>query len=212
MTLEDFERTMAVHYWGPLYAMLAVLPSMLRRGTGRIVNIASIGGLIGVPHLIPYCASKFALVGLSQAMRAELLPKGIHITTVCPGLMRTGSHVNAEFKGQHALEAAWFSAGASAPLLAMDAQRAAQQILRACQAGRAHVVLSPPAKMAALVHGIAPGLTADTLSLVNRLLPGVAPGSNAKKGREARPDWMPRWVTKLGDEAALRNNEQPAAE
>ncbi len=69
-------------------------------GDGRIVNISSIGGRIAIPHLVPYSASKFALVGLSDGLRTELAKEGIYVTTVCPGLMRTGSHVNAQFKGK----------------------------------------------------------------------------------------------------------------
>ena len=92
--------------------------SMLARGSGRIVNIASIGGEISVPHLLPYCVSKFALVALSQGLRSELANRGVYVTTVCPGLMRTGSHWHALFKGQHRKEAAWFSLSASAPLAA----------------------------------------------------------------------------------------------
>src|SRR5918996_175858 len=101
MNLDDFAEAMAVHFWGPLYLMREVIPHMKRQRHGRIVNIASIGGKVAVPHLLPYAASKFALVGLSEAMRTELAKDGIYVTTVCPGLMRTGSHFNALFKGQH---------------------------------------------------------------------------------------------------------------
>ncbi|HZB47373.1 MAG TPA: SDR family oxidoreductase, partial [Pyrinomonadaceae bacterium] len=87
MTLEDYEQAMNVHFWAPLYATLAVLPEMRRRGEGRIVNISSIGGKISVPHLVPYSASKFALVGLSDGLRAELAKDNVVVTTVCPGLM-----------------------------------------------------------------------------------------------------------------------------
>ena len=65
MTLEDFENAMATHFWGPLYLMRAALPHMSKSGKGKIVNIASVGGEISVPHLVPYSASKSALVGLS---------------------------------------------------------------------------------------------------------------------------------------------------
>src|SRR5262245_25137592 len=71
MTRADFEQAMAVHFWAPLLCTERVLPDMRRRGEGRIVNISSIGGQLGVPHLVPYCASKFALNGLSQGLRAE---------------------------------------------------------------------------------------------------------------------------------------------
>ena len=85
MEPEDFENAMATHFWGPLHLMFEIVPVMRRRGFGRIVNISSIGGKIAVPHLAPYCASKFALIGLSDAVRAELDPYGIRVTTVSPG-------------------------------------------------------------------------------------------------------------------------------
>ena len=97
MTEEDFAEAMDVHFWGPLYTTLAVLPEMKLRGWGRIVNVSSIAGRVSVPHLLPYSASKFALVGLSDGLRSELAQDGILVTTVCPGLMRTGSPPNAFF-------------------------------------------------------------------------------------------------------------------
>jgi NADP-dependent 3-hydroxy acid dehydrogenase YdfG len=77
MTLDDFQRAMDTHYWGVLHTVLAVLPAMRRRGWGRFVNIASFGGKQAVPHLLPYTASKFALVGLSHGLRTELARDGI---------------------------------------------------------------------------------------------------------------------------------------
>src|SRR5215208_741569 len=127
MTHEDFENAMATHFWGPLHLMFEVVPAMRRRGFGRIVNVTSIGGRVAVPHLAPYCASKFALVGLSDAVRTELQQYGIRVTTVTPGLMRTGSPVNAEMKGRHEAEYAWFAISDSLPGLTASAERAAQQ-------------------------------------------------------------------------------------
>ncbi|HEY0192806.1 MAG TPA: SDR family oxidoreductase, partial [Kofleriaceae bacterium] len=115
MTADDFEQALSVNLRGPLHAMLAVLPGMRRRNAGRIVNIASIGGRVAVPHLAPYSTSKFALVGLSEGMRAELIKDGIYVTTVCPGLMRTGSPRHGLFKGNHQAEYAWFTIGDSLP-------------------------------------------------------------------------------------------------
>jgi short-subunit dehydrogenase len=208
MTLADYEQAMQTHFWGPLHATLAVLPEMRRRGFGRIVNISSIGGKVSVPHLLPYSASKFALVGFSEGLRAELLQDGVYVTTVCPGLMRTGSAVNAEFKGRREAEFTWFAVSGSAPLASVSGERAARQIVNACRRGAAEVVLSLPAKAVVLAQGVAPGLVADTLGLVNRLLP--APGGAGKaaaKGRVSRPRWLPGWLTALSDRAALRNNE-----
>src|ERR671933_1496025 len=172
MTLEDYEQAMAIHFWAPLYATLAVLPGMRERRAGRIVNISSIGGIVSVPHLLPYNASKFALTGLSEGLRAELAKDGILVTTVCPGLMRTGSPRNALFKGQHRAEYAWFALGDSIPGSSISAERAARQIVSACRHGDAEVILSLPAKAATWFHGLFPGLTSDLLGLVNRGLPG----------------------------------------
>ena len=102
MKLSDYDDAMKTHFWGPLFLVLAVLPHMRNQGGGRIVNISSIGGRISVPHLVPYSASKFALAGLSDGLRAELARDQIVVTTVCPGLMRIGSPINAAFKGQRA--------------------------------------------------------------------------------------------------------------
>ncbi len=208
MTLEDYEMAMKTHFWGPLYTTLAVLPQMRRRGEGRIVNISSIGGKIGVPHLVPYSASKFALVGLSEGMRAELAKDGIIVTTVCPGLMRTGSPRNAYFKGQHRAEYAWFSISDALPVTAMQAERAARQIIAACRRGDAEVILSVQAVLAVKFRQLFPEATADLLGIVNRLLPapdGI--GRHRAKGRESQSELSPSVLTALGDRAAVRNNE-----
>jgi NAD(P)-dependent dehydrogenase (short-subunit alcohol dehydrogenase family) len=208
MTLEDFRTAMDTHFWGPVYTTLAVIPEMQRRRAGRIVNITSIGGKLSVPHLVPYCASKFALVGLSEGLRAELLKDGIRVTTVCPGLMRTGSALNAEFKGQHRAEYALFSLSAALPVSSMNAERAANQIISACKRGEAEVILSIQAQLAALFHGVFPGLTADLMGAINGLLPGPDGIGNQKaKGKDSSSAISPSILTRLNDKAALRNNE-----
>ncbi|HXG68226.1 MAG TPA: SDR family NAD(P)-dependent oxidoreductase [Blastocatellia bacterium] len=208
MTLEDYREAMETHFWGPLYTTLAVLPDMRRRRDGRIVNITSIGGKISVPHLLPYSASKFALVGFSEGLRAELAKDGIVVTTVCPGLMRTGSPRNATFKGQHRAEYAWFSISDALPLTSMNAERAARQIIAACKRGDAEVVLSVQAKLAVKFHALFPGLTADLMGLVNELLPepgGI--GKERAKGEESESALSPSFLTILNDRAARQNNE-----
>jgi short-subunit dehydrogenase len=206
MTLEDFEAAMAVHFWAPLHATLAVIPEMRERGGGRIVNIVSIGGRVAVPHMAPYVASKFALAGLSRALRAELHKDGILVTTVFPGLMRTGSTVHAQFKGQHRREYAWFATGASVPLLSTAAERAAVRILGAAAAGRAELILTPAAKLAAHGFDLLPGFAQAVAALVNRGLPSEGGiGVDGRPGRAS--DTLPRWLTYLTDQAAVRNNE-----
>jgi short-subunit dehydrogenase len=208
MTPEDFELAMQAHFWAPLNTILAVLPSMRERKSGRIVNISSIGGKVSVPHLVPYSASKFALVGLSKGLRAELMKDGIKVTTVCPGLMRTGSPRNADFKGKHELEYAWFSIGDAMPLLTVSAENAARQIVRACKRGQAELVISVPAKMAVLFDSLFPEAMSQILAVVNQLLPAAGGvGTQTRKGRDSKSAWSPSWLTTLNEDAAIRNNE-----
>ena len=207
MTTADFERDMATNFWGPLNAILAVLPHMRARGEGRIVNIASIGGKLSVPHLLPYSSSKFALVGLSEGLRAELRASGILVTTVCPGLMRTGSPRHATFKGRHDAEYTWFNLADNFPLLSMDVERAARRILSAVRYGHSHVVLSLPAKVADKVHGLFPGLTSDVLGLANRWLPSTENHEHGVKGQHCQPVVSVPWLGTRSDRAATRHNQ-----
>jgi NAD(P)-dependent dehydrogenase (short-subunit alcohol dehydrogenase family) len=208
MTAEDYEHAMRTHFWGPLYLILAVLPGMRQRRDGRIVNVSSIGGKVSVPHLVPYNASKFALVGLSEGLRAELAKDGVVVTTVCPGLMRTGSPRNAQFKGQHQAEYAWFKIGDPLPIVTISAEKAARQIIAACRRGAAEVVLTPLAKLGVTIHDLFPGLTADVLGLINRLLPGPGGIGQARApGKESESGLAPSWLTALTDRAAIQNNE-----
>jgi NAD(P)-dependent dehydrogenase (short-subunit alcohol dehydrogenase family) len=216
MELADFESSVAVHLWGPVYATLAVLPHMRRTGSGRIVNIASIGGRVAVPHLLPYSTGKFALVGFSDGLRQELAAEGIRVTTVSPGLMRTGSHVRARFAGRREDEFAWFATMAALPVTSIDGRRAARQIVEAARRGDAELVITTQARAAIVARALFPRLTAGVLAAVARLLPGPIPGGDVKKeGWESRaPGRPPRLVTRLADRASERNNElgPPAAE
>jgi NAD(P)-dependent dehydrogenase (short-subunit alcohol dehydrogenase family) len=211
MDHEDFENAMATHFWGPLHLILEVTPVMRHRRFGRIVNISSIGGRIAVPHLAPYSASKFALTGLSDAIRAELDPYGIRVTTVAPGLMRTGSPINAQFKGQHQAEYAWFKVSSSLPGVTIAAERAARKILDACRYGDPALTITPQAKALAVANAIAPNSVARAMMLITRALPAGTglEGNATKKGfeNEAKSKWTPSAVTKLADHAALVNNE-----
>src|SRR2546430_8726813 len=208
MTREDFERAMRLHFWAPLELISQIIPEMRTWGGGRIVNISSIGGKLAVPHLAPYSASKFALTGLSDAFRAELAPDNIHVTTVAPGMMRTGSHVNAKFKGKHDIEFAWFSASAGAPLISMNADRAARKILAACRRGQPSLTLTFAARLQVLANALFPNLTGYAMRLINRFLPesAGAEGNQSRAGSEVRR-LIPDWLTRSADKATARNNE-----
>jgi NAD(P)-dependent dehydrogenase (short-subunit alcohol dehydrogenase family) len=207
MTADDFEHALSVNLRGPLHAMLAVVPAMRRRKAGRIVNITSIGGKLAMPHLAPYSTSKFALVGLSEAMRAELVNDGIYVTTVCPGLMRTGSPRRALFKGHYQAEYAWFTISDSLSLTSISAEAAAAQIVRGFVRGDAEIVISLWAKLASLVHGIAPGLVQELLGVVARLLPGSTNSRATVEGKDAGSVLAPSALTRQSDDAVRRNNQ-----
>ncbi len=207
MTMHDYRQAMETHFWGPLYLIEAALPD-LKQTRGHIINIASIGGEISVPHMLPYCASKFALVGLSEGLRTELSSAGVQVTTVCPGLMRTGSPRNAWFKGRHRSEYAWFSISDSIPIVSINSERAARQIIAATERGQGYLSLSAPAKIGIRLHGLFPGLTTRILSLVNRFLPNSGGiGKNKLKGAQSASKWSPSKLTRLTEAAAERNNE-----
>lgn len=209
MTEEDFEDAMATHFWGPLHMMFDLVPSMRRRGFGRIVNVTSIGGRVAVPHLAPYCASKFALAGLSDAVRSELDRYGIRVTTVVPGLMRTGSPVNADMKGKHEAEFAWFAISDALPGLSTSAERAARQIVEACRYGDPELTITLPARIAVALNHLSPQATARMMAMANKLLPGPAgsEGDAPRSGRDSQSKWAPSPMTTLSDRAAVANNE-----
>jgi NAD(P)-dependent dehydrogenase (short-subunit alcohol dehydrogenase family) len=213
MTLEDFENAMATHFWGPLHAILAARPHLHQSAAARIVNISSIGGKVSMPHLLPYSASKFALTGLSEGLCAELAREGIAVTTVCPGLMRTGSTYNAWFKGKHRNEFAWFHVADSLPGLSIDARRAARQVIEACRRGDPQLVITQAARCGVLMNAMFPNMMARALRLTNALLPSPEPRAAA----ESRSGWQsvsaiaPSLLTRLSDRATRENNEMPGA-
>ena len=211
VTVEDFEESMAVHFWGPLHTMRAAIPHMRRHGGGRIVNVSSIGGKIGVPHLAAYCAGKFALTGLSSALTPELARDNIVVTTVCPGLMRTGSPFNAWFKGRHRQEFAWFAIADSMPLVSANGRRAAAQIVDAMRHGDAELVITWAAQLAVLANAVMPNTVARALQATSALLPGPAgpEGNQRRSGWQSLSDWAPSWLIRLTEIAADENNEVP---
>ena len=209
MSIDDYEQAMDVHFRGPLHTMLAAIPEMRHQRGGRIVNISSVGGKIPVPHLAPYVASKFALTGLSSSLATEMAKDGIRITTVSPGLMRTGSPINATIKGQHQREFAWFAIGDSLPFLSMDSTRAARQIVEACRYGRAELILTVPARIAVVLYALMPSAFVEAAALANRLLPEATgpEGDQPRAGRDSLSQAAPSILTRMSDKSAARNNE-----
>ncbi|MFE4601429.1 SDR family NAD(P)-dependent oxidoreductase [Kitasatospora indigofera] len=203
---QDFRQAMETMYFAPLRLTLAALPDLRASSAGTVVTISSVGGRIPAPHLLPYVAAKFAAAGFSQGLRAELAGTGVSVTTVLPGLMRTGSHTAARFHGRPGAEYGWFAAAASLPLLSMDAERAARAIVRAAERRRPELVLTPAAKLGVRVQGLAPATTSRLLARVARALPGAGdrPRHDVRGAEAAHLSGVPGWVTALGDRAGAR--------
>ena len=208
LTMEDYDDLMKLHFWAPLCTTYAVLPEMRQRKAGRIVNISSIGGKVVSPHMLAYCASKFALTGLSEGMRAELAKDGIPVTTVCPGFIRTGVIDHAMFKGQHRKEYTWFSIADSLPLISTSAENVARHTIAAFRHGDAEVIVPLWTWFSAKFFALFPGLNSTLLGWANRLLPGTGGiGTERALGKDSHSFLSPSVLTTLSERAAHRNNE-----
>jgi len=209
-TMEDYHSAMDINFWGAVHVAYDVVPHMQQRGSGRIVNISSIGGKIGVPHLTPYCASKFALTGWSRSLRGELVKDGIYVTTVIPGLMRTGSPRNADFKGQNEAEYAWFKVGDSLPLLTVSAERAARDVIEAARRGAVELIIGAVTKIGVMFDQNFPEWGGEITGVAARLLPSPGGiGLQSRKGSESESAVSESVAATLTDRAARRNNEVP---
>jgi NAD(P)-dependent dehydrogenase (short-subunit alcohol dehydrogenase family) len=214
-SIDDFQALMDVHFWGTIHMTSAALPHLLARPGARIANICSIGAKVPVPHLSAYCASKFAQAGLSSVLGQELRRHGVIVSTIYPGLMRTGSHLHARFRGDTAREYRLFALAAGTPVMAMSAERAARSILRGMARGQAEVTLPGSMRLAARAAALAPNLTAAVLSEVNKWLPDgrlpaptVAGRSTPVRGGELPLPPAVRAAIVLAERAARRNNER----
>ena len=217
LSREDFREAIDIMLWGPINSTLAVTPLMVQRGRGRVGVVTSVGGLIPAPHLLPYSTAKFGATGYARGLRSELAGTGVTVTTIEPGLLRTGSHLNAQFVGDQGPEFAWFSTADNIPFVSMDADRAAAVIVGAVLAGRAVVQPTPLAKVAQRVDALAPNLTSLMLGAVTRLLPDAPAGAPAEHekipGHEAQDRLSPKArsqverLTTLGRRAAGRLNQ-----
>src|SRR5437764_9860662 len=187
--LKDFDRAMRLHFWAPYILQLLIVPLMRAKGGGRIVNISSIGGRFAVPHMVAYSASKFALTGFSDAIRPELARDKIYVTTVTPGIMRTGSEVHAKFKGDHAAEYRWFNLANKLPFASISIERAARKILKACRRGKPNLVMPVTAYFTIAANAMFPNLMARLMQIFNRSLPAEVSesGNQAQSGSEFRP-------------------------
>jgi len=144
--LDDMERLMQVNFLGTLYWTKAVLPQMVERRRGWLVFMASVAGKIGVPDESVYAASKFATVGLAEALSIEIEDAGVHVLTICPGTIRT------PFFDAEALERMPPVAKRSM----VDPEPLIEAIMKALASGKRELTYPRPIAAAYLTKAIAP--------------------------------------------------------
>jgi uncharacterized protein len=158
---EDLERMMAVNVFGALNAMQAVLPLMRKQKSGNIVNISSLAGRRGVSPLGGYSATKFALVGITEALRVELINTGVRVSLVMPGVIDTpmarGALKHESIKGMPAM-------------MAMPARWVTWAVLAAAAFGLTEVDVPPGAAVAEKLASLFPGVTDALISMGSRFL------------------------------------------
>jgi short-subunit dehydrogenase len=185
---EDFTALLKLHFYAIYDACTLALPHLRASRGRRIVNIVSMGGKAGVPHMLPYDVSKFALAGFTQGLAAELAGEGISVTGVYPTVLRTGSPIQAVFRGKQEEEFLWFSAGASAPGIALDAQAAAKKIVRAAVARDLELVPSFLGKARNVGAALLPETFGALLAAGASALPTAEQGE-LKTGQQSRGTW-----------------------
>lgn len=208
VTMEDYHDAMNTNFWGAVNVAYEVVPHMQERRSGRLVNISSIGGKIGVPHMTAYSASKFALSGWSRALRGELAKDNVWVTTIYPGLMRTGSPRHASFKGQYQAEYAWFKVADSLPGISVSSEHAAISIVEAVARGENEAVIGMPAKAAILFDSLVPEISGDVLAVAGRMLPAPGGiGTGMRAGADSETPVTRSVLTTLTQDAERANNE-----
>ncbi len=165
-TLEDWEWVVGVNLWGVVHGCPFFVPKMVARGQGgHVENVASGFGLVAGAGVAPYCTTKFAVVGLSESMRAELAPHGIGVSAVCPGVIDTDIVARGRFadESQRASAVKTFRKRGHPP------EQVARAVLRAIRRDVAIVPVGPEAWAAWLGKRFAPGLTALAGRRVERM-------------------------------------------
>lgn len=149
--VEDFERVMRVNYLGTLYVLKEAVPDMLASGEGRILNVSSVAGLLGVFGYSAYSASKFAVCGLTQTLRSELKPHGIGVSLLCPPDTDTPM-LRAEAENPPETRALSKTGGV------LTAEQVARAAVRGLRVGKAVIVPGVGGKLVAAAQRFAPGL------------------------------------------------------
>ena len=158
---EDLEEMMRTNYFGAVWCTQAALPAMLARREGTIVNVASIAGMMGYARMGGYCATKFAMIGFSEALRDEVIDRGVRVAMVCPGTVDTNFFVKAE-RGK--------MPGASRLILAIKPERVAKAICNSAEDGRYRRILPLGAAVYMRLKEFSPRLAHLLMRRVSALL------------------------------------------
>lgn len=153
--LEHWRRVVDVNLWGVIHGATAAYAVMARQGSGHIVNVASLAGLSGFPTVSPYATTKFAVVGLSQSLRAEGEDLGVKVSVVCPGFLQTAIYDNGIYVGSRKEDAL-----AQVKLKMMDAGRAARLTLDGVARNRAFIVFPFYTRLLWRLVRLSPGIAA----------------------------------------------------
>ena len=180
ITLDDFDWVMRINVTAPVTLTHHLLPALLAAPGSHIVNTSSLYGLISPAGQSAYSASKFALRGFSQALTAELVDRGVGVTTVHPGGIRTRIAETARIGAGVPAEQARAGQALMARLLSYPAERAAAEILTAVQRRRARLLIAPSAKIPDLLARLLP---VGHAQLLHRLTPGAERLARAAAGR-----------------------------
>jgi NAD(P)-dependent dehydrogenase (short-subunit alcohol dehydrogenase family) len=165
--LEDWDWIVGINLWGVVHGCHFFLPPMVaRRRGGHVVNVSSAAGYCATAQLAAYSTTKFAVFGLSEALRDELRPHGIGVTTVCPGIINTPITATARMRGPAAGESARAALVALYRRRNYGPERVAANILKAIAKNRPVAPISPEAWTMYLMKRLSPALTAR----LNRVL------------------------------------------
>ncbi|MCA2214395.1 SDR family NAD(P)-dependent oxidoreductase [Jidongwangia harbinensis] len=167
--MADFDWLMEVNVRAVVRLTKAFLPQLLARPGSHVVNLSSLFGLLAPPTQVAYATSKFAVRGFSEALRHELADRGVGVTSVHPGGVRTNIALNARISGPdpdgvQAEAARRFSEKA----LTLPPEKAARRIVAAVQAGKPRVVITAPAKLADRLVRMMPGRYWTVIGLLSR--------------------------------------------
>lgn len=211
--LVDYHTAMDIMYWGIVHTTQAILPYFKARNQGQIVNITSIGGVVAIPQLNPYVAAKFAATGYSLGLAAELRKDKITVTTVVPGLMRTGSFINALFQKGNKKEFKLFAAMSTAPLITISADKAVRDIVSAIRHKKIFTVLGLPARVIRELQHFFPEAMVKIFGFLNRFVPAREGSTSFEPGENILQRYPSAEVSVFrGAGKVLRKNYQHADE